>query len=78
MRGSNECVSVRQTERVGDYWKFLKAMTHQTIIKELVVMKADYVVGSRPMRLGQKVVLEYTVKSIANDQLAVLCLRERK
>jgi len=57
--------------RGSDYWKFLKAMTHQTIIKELVVMKADYVVGSRPMPLGQKVVLEHNVKTIANDQLAV-------
>lgn len=49
----------------------LKTITHQTDIKELVTMKADCVVASRYLWLGQKVVLEHTARKITVEgQLA--------
>lgn len=73
MRRSNKGVSVRQTERGCDYWKFLKATTHQTIIKELVAMKADYVAGLCHMLQGQKAALKHTVKTAANGKQNSFC-----
>ena len=48
----------------------IKALTHQTDVKELAATKVDCSVASRRLCLGQKVALEHTAKTTANRLLA--------
>lgn len=55
----------------------VKAVTHQDTIKELAPAKADSIIISHHLPLGQKLSFK-TPQSLALTSMYILCMHERK